>query len=336
MSELLEIKPKREVGTKCDDLPQPGTLNSSDKVVENLDNNVVGKNSEDLTTTNEPATQEDTAPDDIANKILFRAVGVLRVELNLDPYLSFKLGGKEYKLFYAANHKRSLYALKQQIANFGAEQRIIVYPRVLHLPDRNKPPVINSFQLVGFDDGVRQGVARELDDNEFKLFGLWQFIAVCKCPVITVHRNFTPEQYAYFKTLDDERKKYFGKAQHIPLFWKDAVVPPFRFNPKLDKEQQAPRYFIGVKARFLPGRDSFGFDSLLSPPTLDTPKFIKFKKPEQSGKAQNKGKGKQDKKARNFKKVVKSKNKNTELKSDQKSSGAASLKIKPKKKDTQN
>ncbi len=329
MSELLEIKPKKEVVTPGDDLPESGTPNPEDKVVENLDS------SEDSATKQEVATQEDaTAVDE--NKILFQAVGVVRVELNLDPYPSFKLGGKEYKLFYALNHKRSLYALKQQIANTGAEQRIIVYPRVLHLPDRNKPPQIQSFQLVGFDDGVRPGLARELGDNEFKLFGLWQFIAVCKCPVITVHRNFTPEQYAYFKTLDDEGKKYFGKAQHIPLFWKDAVVPPFRFNSKVDKEQQAPRYFIGVKARFLPGRDSFGFDSLLSPPTLDTPKFIKFKKPEQSGKAQNKGKGKQDKKARNFKKVVKSLNNNTELKSAKKSSGAASLKIKPKKKDTQN
>ena len=332
MSELLEIKPKTSV-SPGDDLPQSGTLNPEDKVVENLDSN-----SEDSTTTSEPTTQEDADADgDNENKILFSAIGVLRVELNLDPYPHFKLGGKEYKVFYAANHKRSLYALRQQIANKGAEQRIIVYPRVLHLPDRNKPPQIQSFQLVGFDDGVRPGVARDLGDNEFKLFGLWQFIAVCKCPVITVHRNFTPEQYAHFKTLDDEGKKYFGKAQHIPLFWKDAIVRPFRFNPKLDKEEQAPRYFIGVKARFLPGRDSFGFDSLLSPPTLDTPKFIKFKKPEQSGKAQNKGKGKQDKKVRNFKKVVKSLNNNTELKSDQKSSGAASLKIKPKKKDaTQN
>ncbi len=330
--ELLEIKPKTEVVTPSDDLPESGTVNCEDKVVENLDNNEVGKNSEDLTTKSEPATQEDTAPDDIANKILFRAVGVLRVELNLDPYPSFKLGGKEYKLFYAANHKRSLYALKQQIANFGAEQRIIVYPRVLHLPDRNKPPVINSFQLVGFDDGVRQGVGRELDDNEFKLFGLWQFIAVCKCPVISIYRNFTPEQYAHFKSLDEQQKKYFGKAQHIPVFWKDALVPPFRFNPKLDKEQQAPRYFVGVKARFLPGRDSFGFDSLLAPPTLDAPKFIKIKKPEQSGKGSPTGKGKKNKKVRTSKKVVKSKN-NTEAKSFDKSSGVGTPKVKPKKKD---
>ena len=327
MSELLEIKPKIEVVTGGDNLPQSGALNSEDKVVENLDSN-----SEDSTTTSEPTTQEDADADgDNENKILFQAVGVLRVELNLDPYPSFKLGGKEYKVFYAANHKRSLYALKQQIANFGAEQRIIVYPRVLHLPDRNKPPQIQSFQLVGFDDGVRSGLARELGDNEFKLFGLWQFIAVCKCPVITVHRNFTPEQYAYFKTLDDEGKKYFGKAQHIPLFWKDAIVRPFRFNPKLDKEEQAPRYFIGVKARFLPGRDSFGFDSLLLPPTLETPKFIKVKKPDQPAK------GKKDRKARSSKKVVKSLNNDTELKAVNKSSGAASPKVKPKKKDaTQN
>ena len=327
MSELLEIKPKKEVVTPGDGLPESETPNPEDKVVENLDSS-----SEDSTTTSEPTTQEDVDADgDSANKILFRAVGVLRVELNLDPYPSFKLGGKEYKLFYAGNHKRSLYALRQQIANTGAEQRIIVYPRVLHLPDRNKPPQIQSFQLVGFDDGVRPGLARELGDNEFKLFGLWQFIAVCKCPVITVHRNFTPEQYAYFKSLDEQQKKYFGKAQHIPLLWKDAVVPPFRFNPKLDKEQQAPRYFVGVKARFLAGRDSFGFDSLLAPPTLDAPKFIKIKKPPQSGKGSPTGKGKKNKKVRNSKKVVKSKNK-TEAKSVDKSSVEATPLVKPKKK----
>ncbi len=333
MSKLLEIKSKKEVVTPGGDLPELGTGNSKDKVVENLDSN-----SEDLTTRSEPRTQKDgDADDDNENKVLFSAVGVLRVELNLEPYPSFKLGGKDYKLFYAGNHKRSLYALKHEVGRTGAEQRIIVYPRVLHLPDRNKPPQIQSFQLVGFDDGVRQGVAREFGDNEFKLFGLWQFIAVCKCPVITVHRNFTPEQYAHFKSLDEQHKKYFGKAQHIPLLWKDAIVPPFRFNPKVDKEQQAPRYFVGVKARFLPGRNSFGFDSLLFPPTLETPKFIKVKKPEQSGKAQKKDKGKKDKKAGNFKKVVKSKDNNTEVNSVNKSSDATSPKVKPKKKDaTQN
>ena len=112
----------------------------------------------------------------------------------------------------------------------------------------------------------------------------------------------------------------------IPLFWKDSIVRPFRFNPKLDKEQQAPRYFVGVKARFLPGRDSFGFDSLLLPPTLETPKFIKVKKPDQPAK------GKKDRKARSSKKVVKSLNNDTVNKS-----GGASSKVKPKKKDaTQN
>ena len=332
MSELLEIKPKKEIVTPSDDLPESGTLNSSDKVVENLDNNVVGKNSEDLTTTSEATTQEDVASGgESENKIFFSAVGVLRVELNLDPYPSFKLGGKEYKLFCAGNHKRSLYALRKEIERSGAEQRIIVYPRVLHLPDRKKPAQIQSFQLVGFDDGVQDGVARDLDDNEFKLFGLWQFIAVCKCPVISVYRNFTPEQYAHFKSLDDERKKYFGKAQHIPLLWKDAIVPPFRFNPKVDKEQQAPCYFVGVKVRFLPGRDSFGFDSLLAPPTLEAPKFIKIKKPEQSGKGRPTGKGKKNKKVPTSKKVVKSKNK-TETKSMDKSSVEVTPKVKPKKK----
>ena len=325
MSELLEIKPKKEAVTPIEANSQSGTLERE----ENLDNNVVGSYSEELTTTNEVGAQEETGDDE--NKILFSAVGVLQVELNLDPYPSFKLGGKEYKLFYAGNHKRSLYALKHEVGRTGAQQRIIVYPRVLHLPDRNKPPQIQSFQLVGFDDGVRSGVARDLGDNEFKLFGLWQFIAVCKCPVMSIYRNFTPEQYAHFKSLDEQQKKYFGKAQHIPVFWRDSIVRPFRFNPKLEKEEQAPRYFMGVKARFLPGRDSFGFDSLLLPPTLETPKFIKVKKPEQPAK------GKKDRKPPSSKKVVKSKNNDTEVKSMNKSSGTASPKVKPKKKDpTQN
>ena len=85
-----------------------------------------------------------------------------------------------------------------------------------------------------------------------------------------------------------------------------------------------------MKARFLPGRDSFGFDSLLLPPTLETPKFIKVKKPDQPAK------GKKDRKPRSSKKVVKSLNNDTEVKSVNKS-GGVSPKVKPKKKDaTQN
>jgi hypothetical protein len=65
------------------------------------------------------------------------------------------------------------------------------------------------------------------------------------------------------------------KGQHIPLLWKDAPVPPFRFNPKLQKEEQSKRYFVSIKARFLTDRDVFGFDSLLALPTENVPLFFK-------------------------------------------------------------
>ena len=256
----------------------------------------------------------------VRTKSFFSAVGVLRVELNLDPYPSFKLGGKEYKLFCAGNHKRSLYAFKKGNREIWGRTKNNSLSKGVALARPKKPAQIQSFQLVGFDDGVQDGVARDLDDNEFKLFGLWQFIAVCKCPVISVYRNFTPEQYAHFKSWMMRERNILVKAQHIPLLWKDAIVPPFRFNPKVDKEQQAPCYFVGVKVRFLPGRDSFGFDSLLAPPTLEGTKVYQDK---ETGaiwpRVARLVKARKIKKCLLLKKVVKSKNK-TETKSMDKSS----------------
>jgi hypothetical protein len=35
---------------------------------------------------------------------------------------------------------------------------------------------------------------------------------------------------------------------------------------------------VEIKARFLPGRDVFGFDSLIAPPTDKPPKYFKVRK----------------------------------------------------------
>ncbi|MHC5932347.1 MAG: hypothetical protein ACYTXM_42380, partial [Nostoc sp.] len=53
---------------------------------------------------------------------------------------------------------------------------------------------------------------------------------------------------------------------HIPLLWKDAIVPPFRFNPLLPKEERGKPSFVEVKAKFLPHRNVFAFESLLGLP----------------------------------------------------------------------
>ena len=68
------------------------------------------------------------------------------------------------------------------------------------------------------------------------------------------------------------------KGSHIPVIWKDAPVKPFRFNPKIEKEQQGKAMFMSIKAKFLPSRQLFGFDSLLSLPIEEAPKFFKASK----------------------------------------------------------
>lgn len=182
---------------------------------------------------------------------------------------------KKYQLFFTPRYRRSLWALKEQIKNNGNSQRLIVYPRILHLPGRNKPHQVR-FQLVGFDSGSNEGVA-ELADFEFKLAGKWQFIAVCKTPVISIHRNFSEAQLEHYKSLEQAKRKKYASASHVPLLWKDAPVSPFRFNPKIEKDKQGETFFVKIKAKFLADKDLFGFDSLMGVPTTELPKFIKFK-----------------------------------------------------------
>ncbi|NEN89585.1 MULTISPECIES: hypothetical protein [unclassified Okeania] len=47
----------------------------------------------------------------------------------------------------------------------------------------------------------------------------------------------------------------------------------------MDKDKQGDRYFVEIKAKFLPGREQWGFMELLGKPTLDVPKFYKPEKP---------------------------------------------------------
>lgn len=68
------------------------------------------------------------------------------------------------------------------------------------------------------------------------------------------------------------------KASHIPLFWKDALVPPFRFNPKAPSYEQGRPYFVSIIAKFLPYKNAFGFESLAQMPLLEAPKFLKASK----------------------------------------------------------
>jgi len=221
--------------------------------------------------------------DNHSTELLFTAVGIISgvVEFVEDTRsATITLSGYKYPLFYIPNNKGSIAfdALKKHIANTGNNNyRLIVYPKIIHFPGRDKPHQI-GFQLVGFDGGNNEGMYQELKDLQFKLSGIWQFIPVCQVPCISIFRNFTEQRLEYIKLADVTKRVKYMKASHIPLFWKDALVPPFRFNPKVPKEQQGRPYFVSIIAKFLPYKNAFGFESLAQMPIAEAPKFLKASK----------------------------------------------------------
>ena len=224
----------------------------------------------------EPAPEGQT----VKPQAIFQAIGVIKGEVNFsdDGKATVTLRGKEYSLLWASPKRRSYEALKKEIEATGNHtQRLVVYPKVIHYPKRDQPHQI-AFQLVGFDKGQdSQGISQVLNDYEFKLSGLWQFIPVCRTPCISVLRNFTPERLEYIKQAEPATRVKFMKASHLPLLWRDAPVTPFRFNPKAEKDQGYPA-FVQIKAKFLPQRDIFGFSEQLAPPSEKAPRFLKASK----------------------------------------------------------
>ncbi|XWK89674.1 MAG: hypothetical protein U7127_06315 [Phormidium sp.] len=220
---------------------------------------------------------------DSPQELLFQAVGILPGKVTFteeDKAATVTVSGRQYSLFYIPTKKglKAFEALKKQIETTGNnELRLIVYPRVIHFPRKDKPHQI-TFQLVGFDNGSSEGICRSLNDFEFKISGLWQFIPVCQVPCISVFKNFTPERLELVKKSPVYKRVRFMKGSHLPIFWKDAPMRPFRFNPKLDKEEQGKPMFVSIKAKFLPQRNVFGFDSLLTLPQSDVPQFFKASK----------------------------------------------------------
>ncbi|MBD1923720.1 hypothetical protein H6F77_22005 [Microcoleus sp. FACHB-831] len=237
---------------------------------------------------------------------IFQAVGIIVGEVAFSDKKAFvTIADKQYPLFYASSHKKAFDALKLHLKKTAESQlRLIVYPKVMHFPSREQPYVI-GFQLVGFTSvnvtpiqsitpSDSSSIDRQLQDREFKLSGLWQFIPVCQTPCITIQKNFSDERLTYIKEAPPEQKVNFMKASHIPLLWRNAPVKPFRFNPKLDKEQQGQASFIEIKAIFLPEKDVFEFSSLRSLPSNIPPRSLKAGKKEKAQALQAKNQRKQE------------------------------------------
>lgn len=212
---------------------------------------------------------------------IFQAVGILPGDVlfnenveGLCHRLSIKVLEKQYPLYYSPEHRSAFIALKRNVKKTGSSQRLIVYPYIRHFPKKDQPHQI-AFQLVGFIGNLSGGIEEVLQDFEFKIAGMWQFIPVSQTPCITVLRNFTDERLVYVKEATVQEKVKFTKASHIPLMWKDAPVKPFRFNPKLDKEHQGKAPFVQITAKFLPEGDAFEFVAMRNLPAKNPPKFLK-------------------------------------------------------------
>ena len=209
----------------------------------------------------------------------FQGIGTLygkivrRYEDN-DAYYNLISEGKTYGLIYNSPKVKEFLRLDY---NPDKDRYVTVYPYLTHFPNKNTPPKL-GFTIIAANDTPHL----DLKVNEFKLSGLWQFIAVCKCPVISIHRNRKGkgDRVSRLKKKFDNEKlnKQITRANHVPVLWRDAPVKPFRFNPKLEKDQQGSRYFVEIKAKFIPGREQWGFMELLGEPTLDVPKFYKPEK----------------------------------------------------------
>ena len=211
--------------------------------------------SESSTGTSSESTDE---PEADLDKPIFQAIGTLQGKPEEDKenpgQFFIRLGGKRYSLFIAGYRYQAW--LKQIAANPDQTLFLRVYPKCLMIP--RKPPKI-YFQVAAWEAENPW----EEQPGMFKFRGIWQFVPQVRTPVISVYRNHNAV---------DPKGKF--KAAHIPvLMRRDDESAPFRFNPKIAKEDLPPRWFIQGKFKFIPSRDCFGFSEDLEPPTKKIPYY---------------------------------------------------------------
>lgn len=207
-----------------------------------------------------------TPPDPNAK---FQAIGVIVGEVFVEKDRVFvQIDQNKYPLTVSMGHKKSYFTLRKIATDKPKRLRLMVYPRCTHFPARDKEMIL-KFQLVAFGDIDNKSFF--LPDWTFQLSGLWQFIPVCKCPVVSVFRNFSPSLLKDFKASDALAKIWLAKTNHVPLNWRDSILPPKLKRP--NDQQTVP--FVSVLATFRQGK--FYFNSLAAMPSMP-PQFIKINK----------------------------------------------------------
>lgn len=187
----------------------------------------------------------------------FQGIGTLFGKVYQDEEQGFfiKLGQNEYRLYILKNRYRSWLLQMKNAPDTPLYLR--VYPKYRIIP--RKPPEV-YFQVVAW---VEENQWEE--PGMFVFRGIWQFIPQIRTPVISVYRNYE---------ADDPTEKF--KAVHLPILMRrEDDTRPFKFNPKIPKEQLPKRWFIQAEFKFIPSRDCWGWVKDVDQPTDHIPRYRK-------------------------------------------------------------
>lgn len=197
----------------------------------------------------------------------FQAIGIIsgQLILNKKPYTLAVLD-ENYQVFFK-NPSKALPAIAKEIKNSGNILRLLVYPNIIYNPSKEDPHI--QFQIVAWSSTTDEpnGLFRELKDLEFLLSGLWQFIPGCKTPCLTVFKNYMEDKAEKLNKSDVFKRNSVLKPIHVPLLWDDSLGSPSN-NPNTTPENLTKPPYISMKARFLPARNLWEFDSLIKIPEL--------------------------------------------------------------------
>lgn len=205
---------------------------------------------------------------------IFQAVGLIRCTPRIEgDKLFVTIGDRDYELKKGRGRWRKQFdELKQEIEQHGSTEMLLrVYPQIIH--DSKNQEIRYWFTLVRayFDES-------QCSDNreDFIFRGIWNIVPYCDEPVISIHRNINT--LGFYQRLSFKAKKAFIRPQDFPVVW-NAPVEPFVYDPKLEKSEQMPRYFVEVRATFDDGR--YTVVEMLNEPTKEIPKYIKSMKKNQ-------------------------------------------------------
>ncbi len=194
--------------------------------------------------------------------LLFQAIGTLYGKPHQEEEGKFALtiAGKNYSLFFPGYRYKAW--LKQYSNSPESPVYLRVYPKCLLIP--RKDPIIR-FQVAAWGDENQW----EESPGMFKFRGIWQFVPQLRTPVISIYRN---------SNATDPQGKF--KASHLPvLMRRNDDSRPFKFNPKIPKEQLPKRWFIQAMFKFIPSRNCWGWVEDLELPTEKIPRYRKPIKP---------------------------------------------------------